>query len=452
MRVLFVASELNPIAKVGGLADVAGALPKEIEKNGVDIEIAIPFYDVIDTKKYDCLEIIPTMEIEYRGNKVEFSVWKTTLPGSRIPVYLIKNKNYLSNGGIYLSKNAFCDSHAEVIRFEFLGHAIWKLFETGFFIHDVIHCQDWHTGYLASIAKRPTLFTIHNLANQGKIGRGPNYMKLGIEHATIINAVSPTYAKEILTFDYGENLDLVLRKRKDDLFGIINGIDYDLFDPSTDPALSKHYSEKTVKDKVISKIHLQREVGLMPSEDKIVLGLVSRLTSQKAIDRVTRVLRSVLHLRKDVYFVGLGVGEPKLEKMLVSLQKKFKEQSKVFLKFDATLAQKIYAGSDIFLMPSNFEPCGLCQMIAMRYGNIPIVRKTGGLADSVTDEKDGFVFARKSDREFAAALNRSLKKYEDKKAWDEMIHNAMTKGFTWEKPAKEYIKLYKLAIEHYRES
>lgn len=448
MKVLLAASELTPIAKVGGLGDVVGALPKTLKKLGVEVAVIIPYYAPLFDIELKTKQLKTNLPVKFEGEEYHINLFKTSLPGTTIPVYLVENDKYLSCGGIYLSKSAFCDSVSEANRFKFFSHAVNEIIENKLIEVDVLHCQDWHTGELVSIAKKPTLFTIHNIANQGKVGRGTNYMSLGIEYATVINTVSPTYAKEILTKEFGEKQEKLLQKRENDLFGILNGIDYQAFNPKTDKDIYKNYDVKSFENKEYNKRFLLKKLKLDPSDNSPLLGLVSRLTEQKAIDVVGKTLERLIK-SYDFRFVALGSGSKKYEKILLDLQKKYPKKISAQIKFDAALAQKIYAASDIFLMPSRFEPCGLGQMVAMRYGTIPVATKTGGLADSITDGKTGFLCHEARVSSFAQALESALNAYENEKAWGDMIIRAMNKDFSWEKSAKEYLKLYKLAKKKY---
>lgn len=415
MKVLFVASEMTPIAKVGGLGDVIGSLPKALRKIGVDARVVLPFYEQI--KKLRNLEIEKL--ISYGIGNEKINVYRAITRDSSVPVYLIENKKYLSRGPIYFGRTAFVSSVTEVERFEFFSEAVLGLLkQPEFWRSDIIHCHDWHTGILIAMAERRpqgarTVFTIHNLANQG-IWRGKNLIAEGIKNADLVTTVSPTYAKEILTKEYGEGLEKVLQKRAKEkrLVGILNGIDYDFW----------------------SKKHTRL--------DKIpTFGLVSRLTYQKGIDLVTLLVGEFVKKYK-AQFRFLGQGELKNEKMLADLAKRYPNNFYAKIGFDEKLAHKIYRESDFFLMPSRFEPSGLGQMIAMHYGTIPIVRATGGLKDSVRDGKTGLVFEKASSADLKKAMIRAIKIFSQPKKLVAMRKNCRKQDFSWDKSARKYKELY----------
>jgi starch synthase len=446
MKVLFVGAELNPIVKIGGLADVLGSLPKALEKKGIDCEIVIPFYSVIDQKKIKAEEKL-MININYRGNSQKVIIYQCILSQSKIKVTLLKNEKYLSSGQVYFSRSAFCDSLKEARRFEFFSITVDELIKKKIFSPDLVHCHDWHIGSLVRMVSLPTLFTIHNLANQGKVGNGPNYLELGIKNATLINTVSPTYAEEILSPSFSEGLTDILQKRKNDLSGILNGIDYEVFNPAEDKEIYSNYDFRNIAKKVENKLRLEKDIGLKSSDKIPLLAIISRLTRQKGIDLAIKSLNKIL--KKDVYLIVLGMGEKKLEDGLKDLKKPFSEKTSLHFEFNAPLAQKIYAASDIFLMPSRFEPCGLGQMIAMRYGTIPVARKTGGLSDTIQNGKNGFLFrGLKSDGLYKKILE-ALDLYKNKSNWQKIIKNAMDSDFSWDKSAQKYLRLYKLAIKKY---
>lgn len=476
LRILFVTSELNPLAKVGGLGDVAGALPRALCELGVDVRVALPKYDVIDTVKYPAERVKSDILVERCGKKETMAVWKTTIPQSDVPVYLIDNPDYIGNGGIYLEKTAFVGSFKEIERFLFFSLATLELFPALGWWPDIIHCQDWHTGIiptlLAEKAKSDarykevkTLYTVHNLANQGKwnaqeinaflclprdasVSGEINLMERGIRDATEVSTVSTTYAQEIQTSEYGEGLETLLADANDRLSGIVNGVDQDFFNPETDTHIQKRYTRETVTQaKPINKRALQKAVGL-PENDAPIFGLVSRLTSQKGVELIASLLPELV--QQNAQFVFLGTGEASLEKKLAKEALRFPKNIVAALRFDASLANQIYAGADLFLMPSRFEPCGLGQMIAMRYGTIPIVRRTGGLADTVTpytgkkteDAGWGFAFDTFSAQALKTCIKEAMTVYADTPTWQHLIQNAMAYDSSWTRAAKEYLALY----------
>jgi starch synthase len=455
LKVLFAASELTPLAKVGGLGDVIGSLPKALKKMGVDVRVAIPKYGVISEEFYSKT---PTyFEIWVDGERVD--IFEALIPGSDVKVYLLDNKRFFSENGIYFSKTAFVDSFDEVKRFLFFSKAVSKIFTKIDWVPDIIHCHDWHTAIIPYLIKAmkatpKTLLTIHNLANQGKwdskmmfdfLGIEPglgnfNILGNGIANANMVNTVSMNYREEVLTEAYGEGLAGALLKRKDNFYGILNGLDSDFFNPKTDKNIKANYSLKDFGGKKENKSDLQKILGLEQNKDAPIFGAVTRLTQQKGIDLICEIVPDLVSA--GCQFVVLGTGEGDYESRLTELGNKYQGSVSSNIKFDASLAQKIYAGCDIFLMPSKFEPCGLGQMIAMRYGTIPVVRKTGGLADTVKEQITGFLFNNYSKEEFWSAILKSVSFYKDKKKWDRLIKNAMAQDFSWERSAKEYLFLY----------
>jgi starch synthase len=456
LKILFAASELTPIAKVGGLGDVIGSLPKALKKMGADVRVVIPKYGAINK---EFLPAAPTyFEILVDGERVD--VFETLIPGSDVKVYLLDNKRFFAENGIYFSKSAFVDSSEEIERFLFFSKAVSKIFGKMDWAPEIIHCHDWHTAaipYLLKEMKAPvkTLLTIHNLANQGKwdadmisdfLGIKLNQLKFnilgsGIENADMINTVSMNYRGEVLTEEYGEGLAGALLKRKENFYGILNGLDYDFFNPEKDKNIKANYSLGKLSGKREDKIDLQKILGLKQDENAPLFGLVSRLTGQKGVDLACEIIPDLVSSGCQIAI--LGVGEEEYESKLAGLADAYPENVSSNIKFDASLAQKIYAGCDMFLMPSKFEPCGLGQMIAMRYGTIPVVRKTGGLADTVKEGITGFLFDDYSKEKLWQAVLKSLSFYREKNKWKKLMKNAMAQQFSWEKSAREYIFLYK---------
>jgi len=508
MKVLFIASEVNPLAKVGGLADVAGSLPFALKKLGVDVRIALPKYDVIDEKKYPCQLIARDIKVKIGQNEEKINIFQTdlrkpafakaTAGETKIPVYLIDHKKYLGEGGVYFEKTAFCGSFAEIQRFLFFSLTIFSLIEALNWQPEIIHCNDWHTAFVPVFLKLKSLFsqgsfspkvlyTIHNLANQGiwnakeifdflglkgdeipsleerqygLYGEDLNLMQQGILNADFINTVSPTYAKEVLTKSYfGRGLRETLLKRKHNFVGILNGLDTEIFNPEIDSYLKVNYSFKNPELKTENKIYLEKKLGLKVDPAVPFLGLVSRLTFQKGIELVVNGLKKIKDL--DFRAVFLGVGEEKYEKDLEKLAEKFPDKIAAEIGYDAKLAQEIYAASDFFLVPSKFEPCGLTQLIALRYGAIPIVRKVGGLADTIKNvrikkrflglkreiEGSGFVLKEYDVDKFVKVLKRAFSFYQDKKLWRKLQIKAMEEDYSWEKSTQKYLKLYQRLIE-----
>lgn len=472
LKILFLSAEVTPIAKVGGLGDVAGALPKALASLGTDIRLILPYYGIIDSK-YNPKLVLENLNVTIDNKEEVVSIWETDLPGSKVPIYLIKHKHFAGKE-IYSSGTKMQDSRYEtdlndVERFVFYSRASLAAAKALDFTPDIIHANDWHVAstfdYLAELPELKNtkkIFTIHNLANQGIVntdiikfsGINPelqnikgdlengdiNFMVQGVLGADIINAVSPTYAKEILTAEYGAGIEKILKKRKRTLYGVLNGIDIDFFNPETDNFIPHKYSVSTLNEKIKNKLALQKKLGLPQNENIPLVGFVSRFVWQKGVDLITEKYSQL-----GCQFVFLGTGEAKYEEQLNGLANKYPEKFSAQIKFDEGLAHEIYAASDIFLVPSRFEPCGLTQMIAMRYGSVPVVRKTGGLADTV-NWRNGFVFKDFNTNVLYKTLEKAIKKYKTS-AWKRLQTRGMKQDFSWKKSAKEYLKLYKKALK-----
>ena len=478
MRVLYCVSECAPIIKVGGLGDVAGSLPKALSRLGVDIRIIIPRYEDIKTLRYSEIKRIGEIEVEF-GRKEKVVIWEMILPDSTVPVYLLENEKYLSKDG----HKAFAGTEKEVERFAFFSKAIAELLITHnpqLTTHfDLLHLNDWHTSLvpllLPQTHKLPTLLTIHNLSYQGitpidllsKLGLTPDFCEVlrwdaqnrdidilmeGIIHATMVNTVSPTYAKEIMTPEFGWGIEEVLKGKEGRMVGILNGIDYDFWNPATDQYINVKCQMLNVKSwKAENKKALQKELGLMVDENIPLLAFVGRLEpQQKGLDILYKAMEKLLP--KDFFqFVILGVGDKEWEMKWQMVNVKWQNKMVFIARFDEALAHKIYAGADIILMPSRFEPCGLPQMIGMRYGSLPLVRKAGGLADTVREGETGFVFESYLSNDLANKIKEALKIYASPK-WEKMVRTAMGQDFSWEVSARKYLDLYKEVIRlHNRE-
>lgn len=479
-NILFVSAEVTPIAKVGGLADVVGALPKALRAHDIDARIIMPLYQVIDRSKFPLKKIADSLIVPLGAGNVSVGLYETKLPKSDVKVYLIDAPRYFSQGSIYFEKTPIIEGISEIHRFAFFSKAVVAIAPTLGWHIDVLHCHDWHTGLVPVLTKLSddpfwervaTLYTIHNMGIFGvwsspeilsflglQTNQHPNLklidghgdirlLEQGIVGADMINTVSPTYAKEILTPEFGRGLEDHLHKRFDEgkLIGILNGIDAEHFNPETDPALVQTYGRVTVDKKVTNKTALQKWAGL-PTDPKIPLfGFVGRLFEQKGFDLIPPAITDAL--QQGAQLVVLGTGLEQYEDAATQLQKDFPQQVKVEIGFNATLAQHIYSGADLFLMPSRFEPCGLGQMIAMRYGTPPIVRATGGLRDTVVDGETGFVFAEASAQALNKAINAALLAFANKKSWGSMIDSAMAKDFSWDHSSVLYLNLYKSLVQ-----
>ncbi len=482
LKILYVTAEMTPFAKTGGLADVAGSLPKALLELGHDVRVLMPKYRLIKGD-FKYVTDFP-VQIENRTEtcivrKVDINHKVTGKKGS-LPVYFADSYKYFDREGIY---GHFDDAE----RFVFFCKAALKMLPLIDFIPDIIHCNDWHTGPICLLLKErlkndefyseiSTVYTVHNLEYQGNF---PSYvvnllnvgyevftpektefygmfsfMKTGLVYADVITTVSSVYAKEIQTPQYGERLEGLLQKRSADLFGILNGIDYEEFNPETDKSIEHNFGIDSFQDKKINKIALQKEIGLQESNVPVV-GLISRLSGQKGLNFI--IDRIDEFMAKDLQFVLLGTGDDYYQDHFRRIAAKYPEKISVHLEFNTKLAQKIYAGSDMFLMPSRFEPCGLGQIISLRYGTIPIVRATGGLAETIIDYNadtkrgNGFSFSNFSSDEMLDAIDRAITVYKEKPdEWDKLVVRAMKSDFSWNKSATKYVEMYIDAVNKRR--
>ncbi|HLB95350.1 MAG TPA: glycogen synthase [Patescibacteria group bacterium] len=483
LKVLHVTSELTPIAKAGGLGDVVGYLPKELAQAfHIEIRIIMPKYKFIDFEKYPAETIMKDIKLKGpKGRWTKISVWKTFLPETIVPVYLIDNPKIFNGESVYDHK---VNGQNPKYPFFFLSKMALELTKAFDWRADVIHIHDGMVGIVPKwlkitykndpfFRKTASVLTIHNLVHQPTASISEarefglsrkdfvkvkkflkkdniNIIAEAIDNSDMINTVSPTYAKEILTRKYGAGLHRLLKMNKSKFTGILNGIDYSNFDPRTNPDTPVKYWIDSLDKKVENKLYLQKKFGLTQSADLPLICVVSRLTSQKGLDLIEDVMKDLVDM--GAQFVILGSGSKKIEKIFIKAEKKFPEAVAAKMEFDANLAQTIYAGADVLLMPSRFEPCGLSQIIAMRFGTIPIVRKTGGLADTVRDGYTGFVFNHYDKDAFLWAIRRTVDVYYNQKEhWRKMQINCMEKDFSWKNSAKKYIWLYKKAIRNHRE-
>lgn len=479
MNVLFVAAEGVPFSKTGGLADVIGALPKELTKAGVNVRVVLPKYGDTPAKYEQGMELVHRFSVHVGWRNQYCGVLKLEYEG--VVFYFIDNEGHFKRPGTY----GFSDDGE---RFAFFNRAVLEALPALGFRPDLIHCHDWHAGMIPVMltqyrnqeffSKIKTVFTIHNLQYQGVFSKSilgdllglgwehfnvngveyhdqVSFMKGGLNYANALTTVSPTYAKEIQTPFYGADLQGVLTRRQSFLSGIINGIDVEEWNPQTDPHVVKNYTWRSPKRKEENKLVLQEELGLKQDPSLPLLGMVTRLARQKGLDLLAHVLDEVLDL--DLQIVVLGTGEAEFEQMFCHFAGKYPEKVSANIRFENVLAHRIYAASDLFLMPSLFEPCGLGQLIAMRYGSLPIVRETGGLKDTVdpynevTDEGNGFSFANYNAHELLFTVQRAIALYETDKdgAWKRMVGRAMRTDFSWKQSALRYKELYENVLERY---
>jgi starch synthase len=470
VKVLFAVSECGPFAKSGGLADVAGSLPKELKSLGTDVRVMLPKYGTIA----ECHKS--------KMNKIkEFTVpvgWRNQYCGIEelsyqdVTYYFIDNEYYFKRDGLY---GYFDDGE----RFAYFNRAVLEALAHLDFYPDVLHCHDWHTAMIPFLLRMEyykrkgyglirTVFTIHNLQFQGVFPKETlgdllgldfklfhpehleffgniNFMKGALVAADKITTVSPTYKQEIQSVEYGEKLEGLLKTREEDLFGILNGIDEEFYNPANDPLIYQTYTTKDFTKKCVNKREVQKHFGLPQNAEKPLMVMITRLTKQKGLDLVKSVLREIL--QEDLQLIVLGTGDYEYEEYLRQAACIYPEKLKVHIGFNESLAHKLYAGADLFLMPSRFEPCGLGQLIAMKYGAVPIVRETGGLNDTVqswnehTEEGNGFSFKHFNAHDMLYTIKRALNYYHDD-IWETLVQKAMDMDNSWAQSAFRYNQLY----------
>jgi starch synthase len=476
LKVLFLTAEAVPFAKVGGLADVAGSLPKALRGLGHDIRVMMPRYGTISSDEFQLEKIGEPFRVPAGAGKEYVHLIGSTM-GQDVPVYLLWNEHY------FTSREKVYGFEDDAQRFAVFGRGVIEAMQVLDWKPDVIHANDWHTALVptwldVSGWREPfyrdiaTLFTIHNLSYQGISGRliltfaqmenlehlsvappgAVNWMAQGIAHSDLINTVSERYAKEILHPEMGMGLDSLLNERKDRLYGVLNGLDYDEWNPATDPWIPHNFDIHTLDRRAANKTALQQQARLPVRSDVPLVGMVSRLDEVKGMDLMEPTLTWLLE-EHDAQFVVLGTGDSRYHEMFEAIQERYPDRARAFLKFDAVLARRIYASADMFLMPSFVEPCGLGQMIAMRYGSVPVVRETGGLADTVIDHTSerghgtGFVFVGKTADACQEALERALEVHQDRETWRALQMRGMESDFSWTASAKEYADLYRKALD-----
>lgn len=467
MKILFCSSEVGPFAQTGGLGDVCGALPLALEKRGIEVAVILPLYKCVDREKFNL-------------NNLGGGIFKTKI-GRNIEVYFVENNNLYGRDGLYGDKGG--DYEDNLDRFAYYCRKGLEFIKENHLKFDIIHCHDWQAAlipvYLKSLYRSDPFFkdvksilTIHNLAFQGlfeeeeysKLGLPEgfygingfefydlvNLLKGGIIFSDMVTTVSKRYAKEIQTHEFGCGLEGVLKQRKPPVVGILNGIDYNLWDPKADNIIAKKYSPENIEDKADNKHRLQQISKLPLREDVALFGFVGRLSMQKGLDLVIKSITKIAKL--DVQMVFLGTGDERYRRILQEIAYMYPKKVASFLEFNEKIAHQIYAGSDIFLMPSAYEPCGLSQMISLKYGTIPIVFKTGGLADTIVpfdgseDKGNGFVFEEYKREALIRTMQLAMETYADKKKLEKLIQRAFECDFSWDKSAKEYEELYKKCL------
>lgn len=469
MKILFATSEAGPFIRTGGLGDVSAALPLALSKQKQDVRVILPLYDAIRDTYKQTMRFVGSKTVALGWRKQYAGVYSCEL--DKVTYYFIDNEYYFKRVGVY-------GHYDDGERFSFFSRAVLEVLPLIEFCPDIIHCNDWQTGLIPVMLNAfyrdideykdiKTAITIHNIEFQGNMdkscisdvfgipaefasvveyGNNANMLKAGIEAANMVTTVSNTYAQEILYPYYAYGLEGILSKRSYKIQGILNGIDTDLYNPLKDSALFSNFSVKSLGKRAQNKRGLQEMVDL-PVSDKPLIGMVTRLTNQKGLDLIMEVLEEILS--EELQLVILGTGDWKYEVGLQEAAKRYGNKLAIIINFSQDIASKIYGGSDIFLMPSKFEPCGLSQMIAMRYGSVPIVRETGGLKDTVPayNAADGtgrgFTFKSYNAYDMLDAIKRATQAYADNDVWNKLIVNAMSGDYSWKESAQKYISLYK---------
>ena len=483
MKIAFVSSEVFPFAKTGGLADVAGALPKDIAKMGHEIKVFMPKYDFVDEDKYDlkyCWEI-GEMPLRVNGTLRFLHLHQAKLPESNVEINFIDCPYYFFRGQVYTNDTD------EDERFILFSKGVVEVLQRLKWTPDIVHCNDWQTGLLPLFVKdnynwdrmfdnTSFLFTIHNIGYQGifsqktifaaeiraglfrpggtvELNGNINFMKAGILYSELINTVSPTYAREILTPEYGSGLENILKLRENDVYGILNGVDYSTWDPSNDRLIPFRYNPEYLSGKTKNKKFLLEHFKLEFHEDIPLIAIISRLVSQKGFDIVGEVINQLINL--DAQWVILGSGEDKYVQMFNTIAKSYPHKVGVYIGYNNELSHLVEAAADIFLMPSRYEPCGLNQIYSLKYGTVPVVRKTGGLNDTVQDWHEyqgagqdsgtGFSFNDYTGDALQTTLLRAIDTFQNKIVWTQIQRNGMKKEYSWANAARAYVDLYRKA-------
>ena len=482
LRVCLCTSEAVPFAKTGGLADVAGALPRGLTAADCDVRVVLPAYRSIDRERFG-FRLIGGAVVPLGTERAAVQFFESSLPGTAIPAYLIASPRHFERPGLY--GEAGSDYPDNLERFTAFCRGVLALLRHLEWLPQVLHCQDWQTALLpvwlhteprhGVIANAGTLFTVHNLAYQGLFpaaqlpvtGLSPdlftpagieffgriNLLKGGLVFADLLSTVSEQYAREIQTEEFGCGLEGVLRDRSDALVGILNGVDYSSWDPATDRLIAAHYTPDDPAGKALCKADLQRAVGLAPDPRAPLIGMITRLADQKGLDLVSATIETVLEM--GAQFTLLGTGDPAYHTRFRELGERHRERAAVTLGFDETLAHRIEAGADLFLMPSRYEPSGLNQLYSLRYGTIPVVRKTGGLADTIVDATpealalgtaNGFVFEGYTPDALLGAMTRALVAFRKPEVWRRLQDAGMRQDFSWGRSAARYVAAYQRIV------
>lgn len=478
LKVLFLSPEAVPFAKTGGLADVAGSLPGALKHLGIDIRIILPLYKMIKQSDIRIKPIIDDLKIPLGGEKLTARVWEAKGIG-KVPTYFLERDDLFDRPNLY--GNAQGDYYDNLERFSFYCHGALRIAEKISFAPDLIHCNDWQSGLVPALLTGPyaknsfvgkarSIFTIHNLGYQGifpaeklwitglprdnflrmeglEFWGNISLLKAGIVYSDAITTVSPTYARQIQVNGYGMGMEGILHHRKSSLHGILNGVDYKVWNPATDSHITNKYSPRKLEGKNLCKESLIKEMNLNKSlNQKPLLGMISRLDFQKGIDLLVKILDNILSL--DVGLVVLGAGNSSIQRALSKAAEKNPGKAGITFGFDEPLAHRIMAGTDMFLIPSRYEPCGLTQMYALKYGTIPIVRATGGLEDTIkpfnsqTGKGNGFTFTDYKPKAFFTSVLNAVDLYHNPTSWKKIQNNAMREDFSWDRSARSYLDLY----------
>lgn len=487
LKILMVFSEVAPFAKTGGLADVGESLPKMLKEMDHDVRIITPQYMVTNERKYILRDVIRLQNIEVPlGQKtIRIHVKSAFLPNSKVQVYFINHKSLFFREGLYVDPKSNRDYLDNDKRFALFNRGVLETLNKLQWQPDIVHCNDWQTGlipfYLKTTFKNDpffnhtyTVFTIHNIAYQGNFSiesvkelgidhehcgpGGPlefhgkcSFLKAGIVYADTVNTVSENYAKELQSSSHvSYGFEDVVRSRKKELYGILNGIDDNVWNPEVDSSIPVNYSISSLDGKGQNKQALFDKISLPSQPDIPVVSMITRLVDQKGIDLIHDAFDEIMQLK--IFFILLGIGDEGYQRFFIQAQKKYKDKVRIQLSFDEPLSHLIMAGSDIFLMPSKTEPCGLTQLYGLKYGTIPLVFRTGGLADTIRsydldpEKGNGFVFDKYNVKQFIKTLKRAVRLYNDKKTWMRIIKNGMKEDFSWRVSAKKYIQLYNKCI------
>ena len=477
IRICLATSEFAPLAKTGGLADVCAALSAYLHRNGHDVRVLLPLYRRVRDSGLTIVPVESLQDIPIRlgPHTIKYSIDTAQLPNSSLNIYLLRCP------ALYDRESLYTPGDDEHYRFILLSRAAIEMCQRMAFAPDIFHAHDWHTAliplYLKTdfewdrlFADTRSVLTIHNIGFQGIFGAGIldelgltgsehlldqddlgkdriNFLKTGVLYADLLTTVSPNYAREIQGDEYGMGLQDLLKARRETLIGVLNGVDYGEWDPAHDKLIPHQFSSDKLEGKQKNKLELMADLGLATADNPPLIGIVSRLTGQKGIDLIQTALPQLLQSRPFAVAV-LGSGEPRYEQFFTWLQQNFRDRVCFYNGYSDKLAHWIEAGSDMFLMPSRFEPCGLNQMYSLRYGTVPIVRETGGLADTVelydsgTGEGTGIVFRDYNSAGLSWAINAALDLYEDKKTWLRIVKNGMSKDFSWDRQGAVYVKLF----------